>query len=376
MFSNYKIAVLPGDGIGPEVMKQVYKIIYLINKIFKLNIITKEYKIGGIAIDDINIPLPLNTLLGCLKSNAILLGSVGGNRWDNLPSKKKPEIGSLLFLRKYFKLFNNLRPSKLYLGLEYLCPLKKEIYNKGLDILCVRELISGIYFGKPKGYNGYNKLKYAFDTEIYYKFEIEKIAHVAFKKALERKLKVTSVDKSNVLQSSILWRKTVCNISKLYPKVELNHMYIDNITMQLIKNPSQFDVILCSNLFGDIISDECAMISGSIGMLPSASLNENKFGIYEPAGGSAPDISGKNIANPIAQILSFSMLLKYSFNLVKESDIIDNSINKVLKYGYKTKDLTLNSKDFISTSEIGSLISCFIIKENNINEQNTIRKNI
>ncbi|AZP36243.1 3-isopropylmalate dehydrogenase [Candidatus Annandia adelgestsuga] len=371
MFKKYKIAILPGDGIGPEVIKQVYKIIYIINKIFNLNIITKEYKIGGIAIDNIDNSLPLNTLLGCLNSNAILLGSVGGNKWNNLPLKNKPEIKSLLFLRKYFKLFNNLRPSKLYSGLEDLCPLKKEIYIKGLNILCVRELISGIYFGKPKGNNGYKKLEYSFDTEIYYKFEIEKIAHIAFKKALERKCKLTLVDKSNVLESSMLWKKTVSDISKLYPKVNFNHMYIDNITMQLIKNPSQFDVILCSNLFGDIISDECAMISGSIGMLPSASLNDNNFGIYEPAGGSAPDIAGKNISNPIAQILSFSMLLRYSFNLIKESNIIENSINNILKFGYKTKDLKLNSEKFINTSEMGSLISCFIIKEK-LNEQDII----
>lgn len=230
---------------------------------------------------------------------------VGGPKWEHLPPAEQPERGALLPLRKHFKLFSNLRPAKLYQGLEEFCPLRADIAANGFDILCVRELTGGIYFGQPKGREGSGQHEKAFDTEVYHRFEIERIARIAFESARKRRHKVTSIDKANVLQSSILWREIVSEIGKEYPDVELAHMYIDNATMQLIKDPSQFDVLLCSNLFGDILSDECAMITGSMGMLPSASLNEQGFGLYEPAGGSAPDIAGKNIANPIAQILSW-----------------------------------------------------------------------
>ncbi len=248
--------------------------------------------------------------------------------------ESQPERGALLPLRKHFKLFSNLRPAKLYQGLEAFCPLRADIAANGFDILCVRELTGGIYFGQPKGREGSGQYEKAFDTEVYHRFEIERIARIAFESARKRRRKVTSIDKANVLQSSILWREIVNDVAKAYPDVELAHMYIDNATMQLIKDPSQFDVLLCSNLFGDILSDECAMITGSMGMLPSASLNEQEFGLYEPAGGSAPDIAGKNIANPIAQILSLALLLRYSPDADEAATAIEQAINRALEEGF------------------------------------------
>lgn len=360
MSSNYKIAILPGDGIGPEVMKQAIKILDLICKKFKLNIKYKEYHIGGSAIEKYGNPFPEKTLKGCKNSDAILFGSIGGPKWKNLDLKKQPETGALLPIRKYFNLFANLRPITLYRGLENSSPLNLNILKKRFDILCVRELTGGIYFGKPKGEKGKGINKCAFDTEIYYKFEIERISHIAFKFAKKRSFKVTSIDKSNVLKSSILWRNVVNKISEQYPEVKLDHMYIDNAIMQLIKIPSKFDVILCSNLFGDILSDACAAISGSIGLLPSASLNENNFGLYEPAGGSAPEIAGKNIANPIAQILSLALLFRYSLKKEKIANLIENSVKSVLQNGIRTFDL-YGKKEAISTDEMGSAILELII---------------
>ncbi|XBC44333.1 MAG: 3-isopropylmalate dehydrogenase [Buchnera aphidicola (Schlechtendalia peitan)] len=357
MNREYKIAVLPGDGIGPEIMQEGYKILEVLKKDFNMNIQTKEYDIGGIAIDNHGIALPENTLLGCKSSDAILFGAVGGPKWKNLSSNCQPERGSLLPLRKYFNLFINLRPARLYPGLEILSPLRSEIAEKGFDILCVRELIGGIYFNKKKGIKYIGDQRYAFDTEMYFQSEIERIAHIAFKLALNRKCILTSIDKSNVLETSILWREIVDNISLEYPTVKLSHLYIDNATMQIIKNPDKFDVILCSNIFGDIISDECAAISGSIGLLPSASLNEKKFGLYEPAGGSAPDIQGKNIANPIALILSISMLFRYSFQLGSIADVIESVVYEVLKLGYRTKDISDDDSHFTSTRKMGDVIS-------------------
>ncbi|WP_343189648.1 3-isopropylmalate dehydrogenase [Buchnera aphidicola] len=361
-----KIAVLPGDGIGPEVMKETYKIIEVINNKFKINIETNEYDVGGIAIDNYGTPLPKNTLKGCENSDSILFGSVGGEKWKNLPFKQQPETGSLLKLRKYFNLFANIRPAILYKGLENLSPLKNNIIKNGFDIICVRELTGGLYYGKPKKkkFNVINK--YAYDTKIYYQKEIERISIIAFELALKRNKKVTSIDKSNVLNSSLLWKNTVNAISKKYPKVQLNHLYIDNAVMQIINNPKQFDVILCSNLFGDIISDSCAMISGSIGMLPSASINNNNFGLYEPSGGSAPELTGKNMANPIAQILSLSLLLRYSFKLNYIANNIEKAIKKTLYQGYRTFDLIKNSNNYIYTNQIGDIIANFLYKgENN-----------
>ncbi|CAL4042819.1 3-isopropylmalate dehydrogenase [Buchnera aphidicola (Phyllaphis fagi)] len=359
----FRIAVLPGDGIGPEVMKQGYKILNILkNKCF-LNIITKEYDIGGIAIDKYGTPLPKKTLLGCKQSDAILLGSVGGPKWQKLPDNQQPEKGGLLPLRKYFNLFANIRPSILYPELIKLSPLRSKIVNLGFDILCVRELTGGIYFGNSDRKLDLECREFAFDTELYYKFEIERIARFAFNIARQRNKKVTSIDKANVLKSSKLWRETVDKISIEYPDVHVSHLYIDNAVMQIIKNPKIFDVILCSNLFGDIISDECAAITGSIGMLASASLNINNFGLYEPAGGSAPDIQNKNLANPIAQILSIALLLRYSMKLNELSKLIYSCIQTVLNQGYRTFDIADNSKDYISTDQMGDIISQLISKE-------------
>ncbi|WP_219409987.1 3-isopropylmalate dehydrogenase [Proteus terrae] len=359
MSKNYHIAVLPGDGIGPEVMAQAQKVMKAISERFSLNITTKEYDIGGIAIDNHGTPLPADTLAGCEQADAILFGSVGGPKWEHLPANEQPERGALLPLRKHFKLFCNLRPARLYEGLEAYCPLRSDIAQRGFDILCVRELTGGIYFGQPKGREGEDAQERAFDTEVYHRYEIERIARFAFESARKRRHKVTSIDKANVLQSSILWREVVTGIAKEYPDVEIQHMYIDNATMQLIKDPSQFDVLLCSNIFGDILSDECAMITGSMGMLPSASVNEERFGLYEPAGGSAPDIAGKNIANPIAQILSAALLLRYSFNEDNAAQAIEDAITQVLAEGYRTADLAGNGSA-ITTAEMGDRIAQYI----------------
>ncbi|EEG85434.1 MULTISPECIES: 3-isopropylmalate dehydrogenase [Proteus] len=359
MSKNYHIAVLPGDGIGPEVMTQAQKVMKAVSERFSLNITTKEYDIGGIAIDNHGTPLPADTLVGCEQADAILFGSVGGPKWEHLPANEQPERGALLPLRKHFKLFCNLRPARLYEGLEAYCPLRADIAQRGFDILCVRELTGGIYFGQPKGREGEGAQERAFDTEIYHRYEIERIARFAFESARKRRHKVTSIDKANVLQSSILWREVVTGIAKEYPDVEIQHMYIDNATMQLIKDPSQFDVLLCSNIFGDILSDECAMITGSMGMLPSASVNEERFGLYEPAGGSAPDIAGKNIANPIAQILSAALLLRYSFNEDNAAQAIEDAITQVLAKGYRTADLA-GDGNAITTAEMGDRIAQYI----------------
>ncbi|QIQ20929.1 3-isopropylmalate dehydrogenase [Zophobihabitans entericus] len=360
MSQNYHIAVLPGDGIGPEVMRQAYKVLNSIRQKYNLSITTSEYDVGGAAIDVHGTPLPKETLEGCEKADAILFGSVGGPKWQNLPPDEQPERGALLPLRKHFKLFANMRPARLYKGLEELCPLREDIAQKGFDILCMRELTGGIYFGLPKGREGTGIQERAFDTEVYYRYEIERIAKMGFEAARLRNKKVTSIDKANVLQTSILWREVVNGIAKDYPDVQLEHMYIDNATMQLIKDPSQFDVLLCSNLFGDIISDECAMITGSMGMLPSASLNEQGFGLYEPAGGSAPDIAGKNIANPAAQILSLALLIRYSFKRDDIATAIEKAVNQALEQGHRTIDLAKGGKS-VSTDEMGDVISQIIL---------------
>jgi 3-isopropylmalate dehydrogenase len=359
MSKTHHIAVLPGDGIGPEVMQQAYKVLDAVRQRFGLKITTSEYDVGGAAIDKHGTPLPPATVAGCEQADAILFGSVGGPKWEHLPPNDQPERGALLPLRKHFKLFSNLRPARLYQGLEEFCPLRADIAAKGFDILCVRELTGGIYFGQPKGREGQGMHEKAFDTEVYYRFEIERIARIAFESARKRRSKVTSIDKANVLQTSIMWREVVNEIAKDYPDVSLSHMYIDNATMQLIKDPSQFDVLLCSNLFGDILSDECAMITGSMGMLPSASMNEQAFGLFEPAGGSAPDIAGKNIANPIAQILSAALLLRYSLGADDAADAIEQAVNKALEAGHRTGDLA-NSGNAIGTNEMGDIIARFV----------------
>jgi 3-isopropylmalate dehydrogenase len=306
--SDYKLAVLAGDGIGPEVMVEAKKVLAAVSKKFQINFELNEFDVGGIAIDNHGEALPPATLKGCEDASAILFGSIGGPKWDTLPLEQRPERAALLALRGHFDLFSNLRPAKIYPGLESLSPLRADIAASGFDVLVIRELTSGIYFGQPKGLEGEGEEEFAFDTMRYSRKEIRRIAITAFEAARKRGKKVTSVDKANVLVCSRLWREVTEEVAQDYPDVTLEHIYIDNATMQLLRYPNEFDVMLCSNLFGDIISDECAMITGSMGLLPSASINGDGFGLYEPAGGSAPDIAGKGIANPIAQILSDGVL--------------------------------------------------------------------
>lgn len=359
MSNNYHIAILPGDGIGPEVIKQAYKILNVIQKKFKIKIFSTECKIGGDAFNHEGTALPDNTLKCCEKSDAILFGAVGGTQWEHLKSYDRPEQKALLTLRKHFNLFANLRPIYLSKTLIKLSPLNLKIIPNGFHIMCVRELTGDIYFGKPQGRTGTGPLEYAFDTAIYHRFEIERIAHIAFKLARHRNKHVTSIDKANVLQTSMLWREVVSQLAQKYPDITLEHLYVDNASMEIIKNPSKFDVILCPNLFGDILSDECAMLSGSIGMLPSASLNEKNFGLYEPAGGSAPNIAGKNIANPIAQILSTALLFRYSLKLNNIAIIIEEAVHQALTLGYRTIDISTN-KNSISTDKMGDIIASLI----------------
>ncbi|MFZ3443142.1 3-isopropylmalate dehydrogenase [Vibrio harveyi] len=357
---SYKIAVLPGDGIGPEVMAQAHKVLDAIEKKHGIAFERDEHDVGGIAIDNHGCPLPESTVKACEESDAVLFGSVGGPKWEHLPPNDQPERGALLPLRKHFQLFCNLRPAQIHSGLEAFSPLRADISGRGFDIVVVRELTGGIYFGQPKGREGEGATEKAFDTEVYHRFEIERIAKIAFESARLRRKKVCSIDKANVLQSSILWREVVEEIAKDYPDIELSHMYIDNATMQLIKDPAQFDVMLCSNIFGDIISDECAMITGSMGMLPSASLNESKFGLYEPAGGSAPDIAGKNIANPVAQILSAALMLRYSLGEETAAQDIEAAVSKALSAGELTGDLA-GDNPALTTSEMGDKIAEYIL---------------
>ncbi len=359
MAGTYKIAVLPGDGIGPEVMQQAHKVLDAVEAKFDLTLERAEFDVGGIAIDNHGCPLPDATLKGCEDSDAVLFGSVGGPKWEHLAPNDQPERGALLPLRKHFQLFCNLRPAQIHSGLETFSPLRADISERGFDIVVVRELTGGIYFGQPKGREGEGPQEKAYDTEIYHRYEIERIARIAFESAMLRNKNVYSIDKANVLQSSILWREVVEEVAKDYPDVALNHMYIDNATMQLIKDPSQFDVMLCSNIFGDIISDECAMITGSMGMLPSASLNQEKFGMYEPAGGSAPDIAGKNIANPVAQILSAALMLRYSLGEEEAARTIELAVSQALEAGELTADLAGNGQA-LTTSEMGDKIATYI----------------
>lgn len=357
--TTYHLAVLAGDGIGPEVMTEALKVLNAVTTKYNLNITTPEYAVGGFAIDQHGHALPDDTLKGCEQADAILFGSIGGPKWDNLPLEQRPERAALLTLRSHFDLFGNLRPAQIYSGLEHLSPLRADIAKQGFNTLVVRELTSGIYFGQPKGIEGEGDDQFAFDTMRYTRPEITRIAHVAFQAAQKRDQKVTSVDKANVLKCSRLWREIVEEVATEYPEVSLEHMYIDNAAMQLIRYPDQFDVMLCSNLFGDILSDECAMITGSMGLLPSASINSSGFGMYEPAGGSAPDIAGQGIANPIAQILSLAMLLRYSLNLNHAADAIEQAVTDSLTAKYFTGELLSPDEKHLakSTSEVGDFIA-------------------
>ena len=356
-----QIAVLPGDGIGPEVMDQALKVLESIQKKFDLKIKCRFADVGGIAIDKFGKALPEKTLEICEKSDAILFGSVGGPAWEHLPPEQQPERAALLTLRKHFNLFCNLRPSRIFPALAGASPLHPEIVRDGFDILCVRELTGGIYFGRPKGREGHGLQEKAYDTMVYTRAEIERIAHIAFAAARKRKNKVTSIDKANVLTTMVFWREVVTQIAQSYPDVKLNHMYVDNATMQLVKNPHQFDVLLCGNMFGDIISDECAMLTGSMGLLASASINEESVGLFEPAGGSAPDIAGKAIANPIAQILSAALMLRHSLDAPKEAKAIEEAVAAVLQDGIFTQDIANNQSKAVTTSQMGDAIVAKIL---------------
>ena len=359
---THKVAVLAGDGIGPEVMKEALKVLAAAGKRCGFTLDTTEAYVGGAAIDACGCPLPQETIDACDSAEAVLFGSVGGPKWDHLPHKDRPEVGALLPLRKRYGLFCNLRPARFYPGLSSLSPLRADIAEKGFDMVCVRELTGGIYFGLPKGREGTGEEERAFDTENYSRGEIRRIAALAFSIARGRRAHVTSVDKANVLATSRLWREVVTEVAADFPDVTLDHLYIDNATMQMIKSPSQFDVVLCSNLFGDILSDECAMVTGSMGMLPSASLNETGFGLYEPAGGSAPDIAGKNIANPIAQILSGAMMLRHSLGETEAADLIEKAVAHVLQAGIVTGDLAsaLPGVVPVTTDKMGDAVAAAV----------------
>ncbi len=334
---NFNIALLKGDGIGPEIVDGAVAVLEKIADKFGHTFNFTPYLIGGCAIDACGMPLPQETVDGCLDSDSVLLGAVGGPKWDDQPGENRPEK-ALLGIRSALGLYTNLRPASLYPALRGASPLKDEIVGDGFDIMIVRELTGGIYFGD----RGYRQGKYgeeAYDTEAYSVTEIERIGRTAFESAMKRNKKLCSIDKANVLESSRLWRKTMHSLAEEYPEVEYSDMFVDNAAMQLVRNPRQFDVIVTSNMFGDILSDEASQITGSIGMLASASLGASTRGMYEPIHGSAPDIAGKNIANPIATILSAAMMLRYSFNLNDEAAAIENAVNKVLDDGWRTADL-------------------------------------
>lgn len=358
MAKTYKVAVLPGDGIGPEVMAEALRVLDAVEKKYGVTFERTRANVGGAGIDNEGKALPDSTVNICKASDAILFGSVGGPKWESLPPDEQPERGALLPLRKIFGLYANLRPAIIFPSLTGASSLKEEVIAGGFNVLVVRELTGGIYFAQPKGIDGAGRDRVGYDTMRYSVPEIERIAHVAFQAARKRGKKVCSIDKANVLSSSVLWREVVIGIGKEYPDVELTHMYVDNAAMQLVRWPKQFDVLLCENMFGDILSDEAAMLTGSLGMLPSASLAEGTFGMYEPSGGSAPDIAGQGIANPIAQILSAGMMLRYSFAMVEAADAIDNAVARVLDQGYRTRDIfqKKEGEKLVNTREMGDAI--------------------
>lgn len=346
---NKRIAVLPGDGIGPEVMSGAVRVLKEISECFEHQFIFEEGFIGGAAIDEYGTPLPESTLNMCLKSDAILLGAVGGPKWDSVSHSIRPEQG-LLKLRKEMGLFANLRPVSAFQPIVHASTLKREVIEN-VDLLIVRELTGGLYFGKPSERRGENK-ELAIDTLVYHVHEIERVVDKAFQLARKRRKKLTSVDKANVLESSRMWREIVNRVAENYPDVMVEHMLVDSTAMQLIYRPEQFDVIVTENLFGDILSDEASMITGSLGMLPSASLRGDLVGLYEPVHGSAPDIAGKNLANPLGMILSVALMLKYSFGLDKEANIIEEAVMNTLNEGYHTGDLNLKQGNRVGTDKM------------------------
>ena len=355
---NYQIAVIPGDGIGPDVVEQTLKVMDKVGEKFGHTFNYTKVLAGGCAIDATGACLPQETIDICKASDAVLLGAVGGWKWDNLPGDQRPER-ALLGLRKALGLIANLRPAELFEQLADASPLKPEILAGGLDIVVVRELTGGIYFGE-KGHRDTDLGPAAYDIEQYAEGEVRRIAKVAFDMAMKRSKHVTSVDKANVLESSRLWRRVVAEVAQDYPEVTLDNLYVDNAAMQLVRNPRQFDVIVTSNIFGDILSDEASQITGSIGMLPSASLAEGNFGMYEPVHGSAPDIAGQDKANPMATILSAAMMLRYTFGLGAEADAIENAVKSVLDQGYRTPDLYAGQGTQVGTAQMGDLIAAAI----------------
>ncbi|MCL2385915.1 MAG: 3-isopropylmalate dehydrogenase [Defluviitaleaceae bacterium] len=352
--ANYKIATISGDGIGPEIVVETVKVLEKIGELFGHTFEFTEVLAGGIAIDETGVPLPDETVAVCKKSDAVLLGAVGGWKWDVLPGNMRPER-ALLGLRSALGLYANLRPAVLHDALKDACPLRADIAAGGIDIMIVRELTGGMYFG-DRGRKETELGLAAWDTEMYATEEVRRIAISAFEMARKRKKKLTNVDKANVLESSRLWREVILEVAKDYPDVALDHLYIDNAAMQIIRDPSSYDVMVTTNMFGDILSDEASQITGSIGMLPSASLNKDGFGMYEPIHGSAPDIAGQDKANPIATILSAAMMLQYTFNLDAEAKAIENAVAKVLESGVRTGDIMSDGMRLVGTKEMGRLI--------------------
>lgn len=355
--NSYNIAVLAGDGIGPEVMEQALRVLDAVEKKFGFTTVRTACWVGGAGIDHCGRALPAETLATCEAAQAILFGSVGGPKWDTLPPAERPERGALLPLRKHFELYANLRPGICLPELTAASPLKASIVGQGFDILCVRELTGGMYFGEPKFYGEREGEVVALDTLVYKRREVERIAHVAFRAAAARSGRLCSVDKANVLSSSVMWREVFTEIAAQYPQVQLSHLYVDNAAMQLVRNPAQFDVLVTENTFGDILTDEMAVICGSMGMLPSASLgarsSEGFFGLYEPSGGSAPDIAGQGIANPIAQILSMAMMLRYSCAQSAAAEAVEAAVRRAIAAGYRTADLATGAPGEIRVGTAG-----------------------
>ena len=358
-----KIACIKGDGIGPEIVTQAQKVLNRVAECYGHEIEYTDVLMGGASIDACGVPLTDEAIAAAKASDAVLMGSIGGNTttspWYKLPPELRPEAG-LLKLRKSLNLFANLRPALLYPELSDACPLKKEISDAGFDMMIMRELTGGLYFGE-RHTTEENGIRKAVDTLTYDENEIRRIAIKGFDIAMKRRKKVTSVDKANVLDSSRLWRKVVEEVAKDYPEVTLEHMLVDNCAMQLVKDPAQFDVILTENMFGDILSDEASMVTGSIGMLSSASLNDTKFGLYEPSHGSAPDIAGKDIANPIATVLSAAMMLRFTFDLDREADAMEKAVKEILKKGYRTSDIMSEGCTLVGCSKMGDLLAAEII---------------
>lgn len=355
---RYEVTVIPGDGIGPEIVREACAVLDRVGAVYGHTFNKKEILMGGASIDAFGVPLTEEALAAAKSADAVLLGAVGGDvgnaRWYDVPPQMRPEAG-LLALRKELGLFANIRPARLYKELRSACPLKESIVGDGFDMVIVRELTGGLYFGE-RSTREKNGVLQAIDTLVYNETEIRRIAVQAFETAEKRSKRVTSVDKANVLDSSRLWRKVMEEVGAGYPNITLSHMLVDNCAMQLVMNPGQFDVIVTENMFGDILSDEASMLTGSIGMLPSASLNESRFGLYEPSHGSAPDIAGRDIANPIAAILSAAMLLRCSFDLVKEADAVEKAVERVLEQGYRTADILTGDGTLTGCRRMGELI--------------------